>query len=205
MEPIWELIINAIKAQAPGAYAFILFGSRITGNYNEKSDYDLIAVSARDYTIKEQIQLEKLIHKDLKINVHLTLLSSKTLKAGMRMSPYIQMALKSGVIVGEIGEIEPLSKLGVLNEIDNIRLEIDDKEAGKTGLLRALRSANFLLYLLSGKPDLRELYNFLTLSKRYSTVKIRSSLQTLLNSLEIIAEQTSKNQSDYELEERIRG
>ena len=205
LEPTWELIINAIKIKVSSASTFICFGSRVIGTHSEKSDYDLIAIAARNYTIKEQLQLEKLLIRDLELKIHLTLISFQTLKAGMRMSPYIQMALKSGIIVGEIGESQPLSKLGILNEIDNIRLEIKDEEASKVGLLRALRSANYLSYLLTGKPDLKELHNTLKLSKKYSATKIRSSLQLLFNHLELIAEQIPKNKSDRELEERLHG
>src|SRR6056297_3733889 len=78
----------------------VLFGSQVSGDSNEYSDYDILIVLDKDYTGKDENKILDLFYDiDLKYNILLDihLLSEREMKSKRGKQPIFINALKSGL------------------------------------------------------------------------------------------------------------
>jgi len=78
----------------------VLFGSQVSGDSNEYSDYDILIVLDKDYTGKDENKILDLFYDiDLKYNILLDihLLSKREMKSKRGKQPIFINALKSGL------------------------------------------------------------------------------------------------------------
>ncbi|PRZ00658.1 nucleotidyltransferase domain-containing protein [Marinilabilia salmonicolor] len=100
-----QQILTQLKKHLQKSYGdsirdVVLFGSRVKGNSNEYSDYDILIILNTDYTGKDENKILDLCYDiDLKYNILLDvhLLSIKELNSGRGKQPIYTKALNTGL------------------------------------------------------------------------------------------------------------
>lgn len=82
--------------------SIVLFGSRVTGNDSDHSDYDILVIVNGDYTWEMERDILAVCYEmDLKYDIitDVKVLSKKELDSIRGRQPYIQNAIKQGITV----------------------------------------------------------------------------------------------------------
>ncbi len=93
-----QLVVELYKSY-PLLSMLLLYGSRVRGDADELSDYDVLVVLPVPSENKSSVK--KTIEKKLGIRMHLTVYSEHTYENALMMEPYIRMWLSEGMIFGE--------------------------------------------------------------------------------------------------------
>lgn len=56
---IKEVILKTLEILGIGATQIILFGSRAKGNFNKYSDYDLLIVTEKTFSVREKMEIAR--------------------------------------------------------------------------------------------------------------------------------------------------
>ena len=99
----YKIIKDVILAHLPDARV-VLFGSRARGTEDRQSDYDLLVITARNFTQKERLSWSSSMHKSI-VNVLDTpvdvLLFSEAEISEKKALPghIVRTALKEGIVI----------------------------------------------------------------------------------------------------------
>ncbi|WP_434510091.1 nucleotidyltransferase domain-containing protein [Desulfitobacterium sp. AusDCA] len=216
----WSEVINCTQKTVKGIQALICFGSRVLQTAEEESDYDIMVIVELQPSLAEQRVINSLLEQACEYRIHATLLTLKAFESGMRMSPYIHLAYKTGVAV--VGadllkqHVRPLAKLGILNELNNIKTEVeiyeedlkDDPDYGQgqsRSLLKALRSALALKHLITNWSSPTEISLSIKRGKGATNQQMVEQIKAVIYELDDLILKIKENESDHELEARICG
>ncbi|MBU4373881.1 MAG: nucleotidyltransferase domain-containing protein [Euryarchaeota archaeon] len=100
---IKELIVKTLAQSGIYVKKIILFGSRARGNFHKYSDYDILIITERTFTVKEKMELSERIRDNL---VRLNFPTDIIIKSEQEIAYYqdkigsvVREALKEGVSV----------------------------------------------------------------------------------------------------------
>ncbi|MBO8129752.1 MAG: nucleotidyltransferase domain-containing protein [Peptococcaceae bacterium] len=171
----WPVAIASVVKHVPDCVALICYGSRVYGYAKPKSDYDILAVTHNPWPWTDQWDANAQVVKETGAKVNLGVISRDGLKTGQLMSPFLHLVLRTGIVIGETGDIPvlPISRLGLENVLGNCRIELEEKDLYESmsmrceQLLKAIRDTIALEQVLDNHHDPQALHkNLAAVSKK---------------------------------------
>lgn len=101
IKKIKEEILEHLRQRGIGIENIILFGSRARGIFSQYSDYDLLIITQRTFTIKEKMEISKGLRKRLSRFAIDVIIKSKEEVEVLKnqIGTLVREAIKEGVVV----------------------------------------------------------------------------------------------------------
>ncbi len=123
---LYRLTIT-IYEKWPALSLLLLYGSRVRGDADRYSDYDVLLILDKPLDNPAKAKME--IEKKLKIKLHLTVYSRKAFRIFAITEPFLKFWFNEGILFDEASiamqMTKPTAKLGYLEELQEAKLYLD--------------------------------------------------------------------------------
>ena len=163
-------LVTAIYEEIPGPKMILMFGSQARGDADHLSDVDVLIVSNRGMGMGGRKKLQEKLSTRLEKHVEIKVISENQYRKWLMLEPKMRFWLREGTILDECGlsrEIYPISKIGLLEALDFVALQLELSNRGRA-----------TTHLFTALKELLTLKHALNLS--YDTKKLKQEMRTIL-------------------------
>ncbi|MFQ6014238.1 MAG: nucleotidyltransferase domain-containing protein [Anaerolineae bacterium] len=231
INPMLPNIARVVLRRVPGAQTLVFYGSQITGDTDQYSDYDVLIIAPSDDVpgFRERAEIEKVLEKQHGIKVQVAATSPTAAWLELRLKLYLRHWLEQGVILGDGSTfpepLPPLAKEGArvsLGSIENdLELMIEDGDGRRSRgevlfcalrmllLLRAAIQGDYSVNVrrkaeeLLGTTAVRRLRNPKGRLSADDVAHLEMQVERLLAEVRELAAKMAENTSDEDLREQV--
>jgi len=163
-------LVVALYEEVADLKMILMFGSQARGGADRLSDVDVLAVSGRGMGMRERKMLQEELSERLGKHVEIKVISEDQYRKWLILEPKMRFWLREGIILDEGGlsrEIYPISKMGLLEALDFVALQLELSKQGDAAV-----------HLFTALKELLTLKHVLNLS--YDTTKLKQEMQAIL-------------------------
>ena len=163
-------LVVALYKEVADLKMILMFGSQARGDADHLSDVDVLVVSGRGMDMRERKTLQEKLSTRLGKHVEIKVISENQYRKWLMLEPKMRFWLREGTILDEGGlsrEIYPISKMGLLEALDFVALQLELSSRGSSAV-----------HLFTALKELLTLKHVLNLS--YDTIKLKQEMQAIL-------------------------
>lgn len=129
-DPLLSRLAAGLRKRFPDLIALAFFGSRVAGEPDEYSDYDVLLVLPDGLAWRERWETEIEFEKRVGVRLQLIATSPRGVDFYARLDPSFRFWLKDAVIIGQAaaldGNLPPVAKQGCLGSLAEAELDLED-------------------------------------------------------------------------------
>lgn len=129
-DPLLSRLAVGLRERFPDLIALAFFGSRVAGEPDEYSDYDVLLILPDGLAWRERWETEIEFEKRLGVRLQLIATSPRGVDFYARLDPSFRFWLKEAVIIGQAavpdGNLPPVAKQGCLGSLAEAELDLKD-------------------------------------------------------------------------------
>jgi len=135
-DPLLSQLASALYERFPQLISLAFFGSRVAGEPDEHSDYDVLLILPEGLAWKERGKAELDLERQFGVRLQLVVTSPRGVEFYTRLEPSFRFWLKEAVILGKAeilnGDLPPVARQGCLGSLLEAELDLEEAQEETT-------------------------------------------------------------------------